>query len=153
LRRVCISYGFKDLEAVRAMLEATLAGRVVDTPRDVNPSVMTAMSLIADGYDSGGSEEDGEIDHDQLRRRERGEVGRQGGRRERGEVGTGERGGNRGAHLSSVKSRRRAVDEGENGDKERTLIDDVSLTSLFHAYTGRIFQVDSRIFQVQFRTI
>lgn len=56
----------QDLEKARAILEAKLAGREVDALASANPDVVTAMTLIADGYHS-ESEEDGEIDHDELK--------------------------------------------------------------------------------------
>jgi len=56
----------QDLEEARAILEAKLSGRDVSATTRINADVVSAMTLIADGYNS-ESEEDGEIEHDQLK--------------------------------------------------------------------------------------
>ena len=56
----------EDLETARAILEAKLVGKAVQPDEQVADSVINAMSLIAGEYQS-DSEEEGEVDHDDLK--------------------------------------------------------------------------------------
>ena len=55
-----------DLEQARALLAAQLDGRAVEAPAGLNENVISAMSLIAQGYQS-ESEEEGEVDHSEIK--------------------------------------------------------------------------------------
>ena len=56
----------EDLETARAILEAKLVGKPMQPDEQVAESVVNAMSLIAGEYQS-DSEEEGEVDHDDLK--------------------------------------------------------------------------------------